>query len=72
MTKEDVHGDAKRIYFISELMVFWSEHPDWRFGQMIMNLSREFGGFADIWEWDIKEFEERINKYRREHGTNNP
>lgn len=60
----ELSRDAKRIYpFISELMVFWLEHPEWRFGQLVMNLSREKDGFADIWEWDIEQFKERISNY---------
>ena len=31
--------DPKRIYeFCAKLATFWSEEPDWRFGQLIFNV----------------------------------
>jgi hypothetical protein len=35
--------------------------PEERFGQFVMNLSREDGGFADTWEWKHGAWSERIN-----------
>jgi hypothetical protein len=59
--------DPRRIRkFLYKLGDFWEEYPDLRFGQLVMNLSRENEGFADIWEWDVETFNKRINKLRRE------
>lgn len=34
------------------LAALWDAHPDWRFGQLVMNLSRDRdGAFQDTWEW---------------------
>ena len=59
--------------FLRGLAEFWKQHPDWRFGQLIMNLSREpvsvlaamhgERGFADIWEWDCSDFNRRMEQY---------
>lgn len=50
--------------FLPRLRELWHEHSDQRFGQLIMNLSRTPDGFADIWEWDVPEFESRIRRFR--------
>ena len=53
--------DPERIHrFLQELELFWSQYPDQRFGQLIMNISRVDGGFEDIWEWDVDEFRRRM------------
>ena len=36
---------------LDAIQAIWDEVPEQRFGQLIMNLSREPGGFADTWEW---------------------
>ena len=36
---------------IEKLVSLWDIVPEQRFGQLVMNLSREPGGFADTWEW---------------------
>jgi hypothetical protein len=34
------------------LEALWDQYPDQRFGQLVMNLSRDpGGGFHDTWEW---------------------
>ena len=48
--------------FLRGLEALWEVVPDQRFGQLIMNLSREPGGFADVWEWDCSEFNRRIEE----------
>lgn len=41
----------------------WHQRPDERFGQFLMNLSRdENGDFQDVWEWDIVEFTEALRR----------
>jgi len=40
----------------------WDAYPDQRFGQLVMNLSRTEGGFADTWEWKHGEWHERIGE----------
>jgi hypothetical protein len=40
----------------------WDVVPDWRFGQLVMNLSRTPEGFADTWEWQHGDWRERIEK----------
>ena len=56
--------------FLRGLGEFWKQNPDWRFGQLIMNLSRRdlsarevmdgASGFEDIWEWDCSDFNRRM------------
>jgi len=37
--------DPNRIYgYCNRLMTIWSKVPDWRFGQLMMNLLGEFSG----------------------------
>jgi hypothetical protein len=36
---------------LTTLLVVWDQVPEQRFGQLVMNLSRERDGFADTWEW---------------------
>jgi len=36
---------------LDAIAAVWDEVPDQRFGQLVKNLSREPGGFADTWEW---------------------
>lgn len=45
---------------IAAVQAVWEMHPDWRFGQLVMNLSREPGGFADTWEWSNAQWLDRI------------
>lgn len=49
--------------FLNSFAQLWLRHPDQRFGQLILNLCRTPGGFADIWEWDVDEFTKRIVEY---------
>lgn len=62
--------DPDRIKpFLRELEAFWRARPDWRFGQLIMNLSRDGqGGFLDIWEWDWNPFSRRMQEIGREES----
>jgi hypothetical protein len=39
--------------------------PDQRFGQIVMNLSRIEGGFADTWEWGHGDWYRRIEEAYR-------
>jgi hypothetical protein len=34
-----------------------------RFGQLVMNLSRVEGGFADTWNWEDGEWYRRMQEY---------
>ncbi len=43
------------------LAALWEVVPDQRFGQLVMNLSRTDGGFADTWEWSHIQWSTRIN-----------
>ena len=52
---------ANRL-LLDHLLTLWDAVPDWRFGQLVMNLSREPGGFADTWEWSHSQWRERIEK----------
>lgn len=45
---------------VDALVSLWDYVPDQRFGQFVMNLSREPGGFADTWEWKHDEWYRRI------------
>lgn len=47
---------------LETLADLWDAYPDMRFGQLVMNLSREPGGFADTWEWGHATWRERIEK----------
>jgi hypothetical protein len=38
----------------------WAACPEQRFGQLLMNLSRTPGGFADTWEWKHGEWYARM------------
>lgn len=47
--------DPKRInLFLQTLEEYWTMVPDWRFGQLITNISRFYGG--DIWFLEEDEF----------------
>lgn len=53
--------DPKRINrFLQILGEYWSMVPDWRFGQLITNISRFYGG--DIWFLEEDEFIEVMEK----------
>ena len=41
-------------------VALWDSVPDQRFGQLVKNLSREPGGFADTWEWKHGEWFDRM------------
>jgi hypothetical protein len=49
------------------LAALWDTVPDQRFGQLVMNLSRTEGGFADTWEWKHGEWLERIQELYELH-----
>ena len=57
--------DPNRIdAFLTTLGAFWHLHPDYRFGQLIMNLTRDAkGGFEDPWHWEEDEWLYRIQEY---------
>ena len=56
--------DPERIDpFLEKLGAFWKTVPDWRFGQLIMNLSRnDDNSFPDTWEWEESEWEKKIEE----------
>jgi len=49
--------------FLRALADVWKQHPDMRFGQLVMNLSRVEGGFADTWNWEDGEWYRRMQEY---------
>jgi hypothetical protein len=51
------------------LQELWLAHPDMRFGQLVKNLEREDGGFADSWEWENSEWMRRIENAWRTWGA---
>lgn len=51
--------------FLAAIEAAWLADPDQRFGQLVMNLSREPGGFADTWNWENSEWLRRIEDYLR-------
>lgn len=56
--------DPKRIpIFLDVIESIWRENPDMRFGQLIMNLTRTPGGFADTWNWEDDAWFERFMRY---------
>lgn len=48
----------------------WGTVPEQRFGQLVMNISREPDGFADTWEWSNDVWIERIVKTYSEWKEN--
>lgn len=48
---------------VEAFLQLWDTDQDQRFGQLVMNLSREPGGFADTWEWNHGQWLERIGEY---------
>lgn len=56
--------DPERIDpFLEKFAELWKKVPDWRFGQLIMNLTRTPTGFADPWDWEESDWEEAIREY---------
>lgn len=50
--------------FLEALGTLWKKFPDWRFGQLVMNLSRdENNEFPDTWEWEEDAWLERIAEF---------
>jgi hypothetical protein len=48
---------------MAALEAHWRRDPDIRFGQLVMNLSRDHRGqFRDVWEWDDQEFLRAIER----------
>lgn len=65
--------DPSRIDgFLRALESVWKQHPDQRFGQLIMNLSRDQDGFADTWEWEEDDWLARMQNYLRGEPTQDP
>lgn len=61
--------DPERIEpFLARLGELWKQFPDYRFGQLIMNISRVPGGFADTWNWEDEEWDRRISAYTAEES----
>ena len=43
----------------NKLKVAWEKHPDWRLGQLVMNLARDFSAHQSVFHteddtWEIK------------------
>lgn len=59
--------DPNRIEpFMEALTALWKENPDYRFGQLVMNLMRDKSGdFQDPWAWEEDEWLLRIEDYNR-------
>lgn len=56
--------DPNRIKpFLEEIEKLWAKNPDWRFGQLVKNISRT--GVADITLYNMEEneFLEKIGEY---------
>lgn len=50
--------------FLAALGDVWKDHPDMRFGQLVMNLSREEDNtFPDTWEWEDDEWVTRMENF---------
>ena len=49
--------------FLRALGDVWKQYPDYRFGQLVMNLARESDGFADTWNWEDSEWYGRMDSY---------
>jgi hypothetical protein len=60
------HANANLLEALSAL---WDAVPYQRFGQLVMNLSREPGGFSDTWEWSHTDWRERTEKAYKEWTT---
>lgn len=62
--------DPERIKpVLDALRALWLEFPDYRFGQLVMNLSRnEAGIIQDPWEWEEETWLRKIAEYRIKHG----
>jgi hypothetical protein len=51
---------------VDALVSVWDTVPDQRLGQLLMNLSRVEGGFADTWEWTHRDWFARLNEAAHE------
>jgi hypothetical protein len=50
--------------FLRQIEAVWEREPDQRFGQLVMNITREpDGSFADPWNWENSEWSRRIDAY---------
>jgi hypothetical protein len=47
---------------LDAVRALWDANPEQRFGQLVMNLSREPGGFSDTWEWSNAYWHQRIQE----------
>lgn len=65
--------DPNRIEpFLDKLQELWQRYPDYRFGQLIMNLVRDPQNplvFQDPWSWEEEEWEALISEYNEEELT---
>lgn len=53
--------------FLEKLAQLWKRHPDQRFGQLVMNLTRDKkGNFMDPWEWEEDVWEMKIKSWEEE------
>lgn len=61
MNDTRIRANRRMLEMLADL---WDEYPDMRFGQIVMNLSREngTGRFADTWEWKHGDWRERIER----------
>jgi hypothetical protein len=47
---------------LEQLAAVWDEVPYMRFGQFVMNLSRDEHGFADTWEWKLNRWYSELDE----------
>ncbi len=62
--------DTNRIYeFCNELAEIWTEHvPDWRFGQLMMNVLNSFD--KDPWFMEEDEMIEKFREFFNKESSN--
>lgn len=52
--------------FLERLGKFWKTVPDQRFGQLIMNISRNNdNSFPDTWGWEEDDWEKKIEEWEQ-------
>ena len=69
MTDREQTLDSRRRanrHLIEKLIALWDIVPEQRFGQLVMNLSREPGGLADTWEWGHADWRLRMDEAWKE------
>jgi len=58
--------DPKRIKpFLAEIEKLWNEHPDYRFGQLVMNIVRPEVPNIKMFNMEEDELIEKIEEFRK-------